>query len=246
MKKLLFLICLLVTTASFAQQGVITYQITINHRARMPVNRPEMGAALSEAIHSEAQLFFTDTVSFYKSAQIATPAVPNGKGGMEFRRPASQIYINYKSGNAINLQEYKNKSYVVSDTLAPLPWKLGTETKTILGYTCRKASYTFQQELYAVRSSSQEPGSSTEKILHSQEIVAWYTEQLKPSAGPEKYHSLPGMVLELDINNGEEKYVAKKIDHRTLTPEELQVPSKGIPMTREKYKKMVADDRAKQ
>ena len=78
----------------------------------------------------------------------------------------------------------------------PLPqikWKFSSEKKTILGYPCQLATCRFRGRNYS----------------------AWFTLALPLSAGPWKFSSLPGLVLEVYDDTGEVKYTADEILHRT-------------------------------
>ena len=78
----------------------------------------------------------------------------------------------------------------------PLPqikWELSNEKKTILGYSCQLATCRFRGRNYS----------------------AWFTLTLPLSAGPWKFSSLPGLILEVYDDTGEVKYTADEILHRT-------------------------------
>lgn len=78
----------------------------------------------------------------------------------------------------------------------PLPqikWGFSSEKKTILGYPCQLATCRFRGRNYS----------------------AWFTPALPLSAGPWKFSSLPGLVLEVYDDTGEVKYTADEILHRT-------------------------------
>ena len=78
----------------------------------------------------------------------------------------------------------------------PLPqikWELSNEKKTILGYSCQLATRRFRGRNYS----------------------AWFTLALPLSAGPWKFSSLPGLILEVYDDTGEVKYTADEILHRT-------------------------------
>ncbi len=78
----------------------------------------------------------------------------------------------------------------------PLPqikWEFSGEKKTILGYPCQLATCRFRGRNYS----------------------AWFTLALPLSAGPWKFSSLPGLVLEVYDDTGEVKYTADEILHRT-------------------------------
>ena len=44
-----------------------------------------------------------------------------------------------------------------------------------------------------------------------QQVVAWYAPQLRPFLGPEKFNTLPGAVLEVNLNDGERVITAKNL-----------------------------------
>jgi GLPGLI family protein len=75
-------------------------------------------------------------------------------------------------------------------------------------------------------------------------ITAWFTAKLPPMLGPEKYNTLPGAVLAVDVNNAERVIVAKKIEIRTLTKNELTAPSEGQKVTSEEFKKIMQEQRS--
>ena len=59
-------------------------------------------------------------------------------------------------------------------------WKFWPETKNILGYTCSSATSTFRGRHYKV----------------------WYTETIPVNFGPWKVHGLPGLILEVHVDDG--------------------------------------------
>ncbi|MCI0444925.1 GLPGLI family protein, partial [bacterium] len=111
---------------------------------------------------------------------------------------------------------------LISDSLKITPWKFGEETKVIQGYECKMAYYTDES-----------------RPDRPQEVTAWYTDKLRPFLGPERYYTLPGAVLALDINNGERVTVAQKFESRPLKKNEIKAPSKGELITQYGYRKMV-------
>lgn len=94
-----------------------------------------------------------------------------------------------------------DKLYVVEDERPKFKWKVENELREIAGYMCIKAV--------------------TTDTIKNQTIVAWFTNQLPVSAGPEGYHGLPGMILMLDINDG-----TATIEATSVT---MEVPKHPIP-----------------
>ena len=101
---------------------------------------------------------------------------------------------------------------------------MGEETKVIQGYECKMAYY-----------------KDETRPDRPQEVTAWFTDKLRPFLGPERYYTLPGAILALDINNGERVTVAQKIENRQLKKNEMKAPSKGEPITQYEFRKMMEE-----
>lgn len=245
MKKLLLMLGTLVSILAvhtvFAQQGVITYENRMNMHRNIPADRQEMKAMVPEFRTTKMELFFNGTESLYKPVvedeEQQFSGGPGGGGGrMMFRMPKTETYTNSSTSMILSLQEMSGKKYLITDTVKMSPWKLGTETKDILGYTCRMAYFTQTQEITTMRMDNGTP--TPEKRTITQEITAWYTDQIRPSLGPETFNTLPGTVLALDINNGERVIVARKVELRELKKDELKVPDAGTKVSQAEFRKI--------
>ena len=122
-------------------------------------------------------------------------------------------------------REFFGKQYLIRDTIRIHPWKLLEETKTIQGYSCKSATFVDPKR--------------------KQKIVAWYTEQIRPFLGPESFNTLPGTVLQVDINDGERIVTAEKIAFGALVKDELRIPTKGTKVTEEEFAKIVEETHKK-
>lgn len=237
MKKLLLLVGILVSLAAanvvFSQTtGVITYEIKVNLHRRLPPERADMKAMMPEFRITKEQLFFNENESLYKPL-IEDEEEEMSGGGMtiRMRQPNTEIYLNQSTGKMVSKQEFMGKDYLIDDSVKVSPWKFGTETKTIQGYECRQAFYTDEVQLNINGTPT------TEK----REITAWYTDKIRPSLGPERFNTLPGAVLAVDINNEERVIVARKIEWRELKKNELKIPTSGTKTTQAEYRKMVEE-----
>lgn len=241
MRKILLLIGLLVGLAAtqvlFAQSatGIIQFEDRVNLHRRLPADRQEMKAMIPEYRTNKFQLIFNVDESLYKPIieDEEDQEFSNAGGGMRmrFRTPNVETYLNYNLGMIIQKQEFMGKDYLIEDSVKVAPWKFGTETKTVLGYECRQAYYTDEVQL----------NINGEARSEKREITAWFTDKIRPFLGPERFSSLPGTVLALDINNGERVMVATKVDLRELKKNELKAPEKGEKITQEAYRKLVEE-----
>lgn len=207
-----------------SSEGVINYEVKINMHRRLPKEREEMKAMIPEFRTEKQQLFFNTNQSLYKKLEEDSEeemSSSGGGGGVQIRMqaPKIDIYLDNASQQRTVLQEFMGKEYLIVDTLKVAPWKFGTETKTINGYECKQAFYTDE--------------SRPEQKM---EITAWYTDKIRPFLGPERFQSLPGTILAVDINNGERVIVAKSIEFRALKKSEMKVPSGGIKTTQAQFR----------
>jgi len=204
-------------------EGVITYEITVNNHRNIPADQEGRKAMVPQYRTFKQQLFFNSAGSLYKPL-IEEEEDEQQRPGRRFRMGA----INYTDQSAslfLTQMDVFGKKYLVSDTLKPAPWKFGTETKVIQGYDCMQAFYTTNDD-------------------RKQTITAWYTAKLPPMLGPERYNTLPGAVLAVDVNNAERVIVAKKIEVRPLGKDELKAPTEGQKVTSEEFKKIMQDQRS--
>jgi GLPGLI family protein len=243
MKKIILIIGVLVSLTAahivFGQvtEGVIHYETKINMHRNIPPEREGMKNMIPEFRTMKNQLYFNAAETIYKPV-IEDEEEDINTGGMRFRMamPQSETYINTESQLRTVSQEFMGKKYLIEDTLKMLPWKFGTETKTILGYVCKQAYFTEETQVMTMGG----PGS-TQAQTRTAEITAWYTDQILPFLGPERFNTLPGTVLAVDINGGERVILATKIEPRTLKKNELKIPSTGTKVSQEEYRKMVAE-----
>ena len=250
MKRIILIVGILASLAGarvvFAQtvEGVITYESKINMHRRLPPERAEMKTMIPEYRTTKEQLFFNADESMYKPLieDEEEQEFSNSGGGvrMVFRQPNTELYMQPSSQKIISKQEFMGKDYLIEDTIKMSPWKFGTETKIIQGYTCKQAYFTRIDQQTTMRVTGSGP-PTPETTSVTQEITAWYTDQIRPFLGPERFNTLPGAVLAIDINNGERVIVASKIELRQLKKNELKVPDKGEKTTQAAFRKMTEE-----
>jgi GLPGLI family protein len=227
MKKILLSATALLTiNVLFAQitEGTITYERKMNLHRRLKDD--QMKAMLPEFRTSKHQLLFSDSTSIYKAVVEETapdPFAGSGGGGMvTFRMGGgdnAEQYRNYSNGKAIESRELGAKNYLIEDSITGQGWKLTDETATILKYNCKKA---------------------TRNTAAGQTIEAWYTESIPSPAGPESFANLPGVILKVDINNGEIVYNALSVSDK-VSKNDIKEPKKGKKITRTEFMKLMEE-----
>jgi GLPGLI family protein len=206
------------------EEGTIVYEAKVNVHRTLPPDRKDLKDMVPEFNVSQHKLAFRGPESIYKPVEDEGDDEITAQGGgmvMRFRRPNVEYYVNSESGRKLRAQEFMGKKYLIVDSLSILPWKMLDGKKVIQGYECRQASY-FNEE-------------------RKQNIVVWYTDKLKPFIGPETYNTLPGTVLQVDINDGERMITAVELSFKPLKKNDLKVPSSGEEITEREFRVLMEE-----
>lgn len=234
------------------KEGTVFFERKQNMHRNMP--NEQLKAMMPEFNTSEHMLMFKNNTSLYKKSPVDELPEGDGIGGqrggftIKFNGGPSDDVI-YKDLNSLEKligKNYFNKDYLIVDTVKNKTWKLTDETKVILGYTCRKAITTIKQAQgkMMIASVSMNGSSDTSSKKSSQEIkakeveiIAWFCEQINVSSGPEDYGNLPGLILEIDVDNGGTTITAIEIKKK-IDKSEFVKPSKGIKLTQAEFEEV--------
>ena len=153
-------------------------------------------------------------------------------------------YKNIKENLIVQNQEFYGKKFLIKDSLAPINWSLGSETKQIGKYTCYKAIGTIPSKYlnwYSFSWSELRQSSDTTKAktpnLKLTNIEAWYTPQIPISSGPGELNGLPGLILE--ASSGNTTLLCYKVTLNSDLESEIKAPEKGKIVTKEEYKSII-------
>lgn len=250
MKKWITATFLLASTCVGAQQkeGTILYERKINAHRNLP--NEQMKSFIPEFRTTKHLLLFSDSVSIYRlqpEEEAPDPFSGGSGGGMVMRvggADGGDLYKNFSGKKSVQTTELGGRTFLITDSIQQQPWKLSDETKTILGYTCKKASKKITQAVRTMRIASGPGGSNTTDTAAPKsrevEVVAWYTTDFITPAGPESHGMLPGLILEINIDNDATVFKALEVKN-TVNKKELKEPGKGKVVSRAEYQKMVAE-----
>ena len=125
---------------------------------------------------------------------------------------AQKVYYDFDKNQRLEQLEYMTRLFLVQSEIEAVAWKLGSEKKKVLEYTCMSASV----------------------ILDDQEIVAWFSPEIPVSLGPSIFGGLPGLILAVE-RNGETAYVATSVKLSPPAEESMVKPSKGSKVSQEEF-----------
>jgi GLPGLI family protein len=253
MKKIQLLLVLLVglsiNTMAQMKEGKISYERKVNMHRSLP--DPQMKSMIPEFRTDKFELLFNESASLYRSVvddEAPDPFANAGGGGggmrMNFRMPTTTTYTDIAKQTQYEERAFFEKEFLIVDSLKQYKWKLSEETKTIAKQLCKKATtmITAPQQM-RVRISrggenNTDSASNAPKPPKETELVVWYAENIPVSIGPDNYSGLPGVIMEMDVDNGAQVTTAVEVSAKYPKKELIQ-PTKGDKMTRAQFQEQM-------
>jgi GLPGLI family protein len=160
--------------------------------------------------------FNTSESKYEDSEEEAEP----GSEGWSNRKETFFMKCNFKDNTIYDGITHLGKTYLIHDSIVSPKWKIMNDMKEVAGHICMDASWT--------------------DTLRKQNILVWFALDMPLSAGPDRFIGLPGIILEVDINNGAMIMTADKIDMKPLTTElDVAAKLKGKKINMPEYTKLV-------
>lgn len=204
------------------REGRVVYERKFNMHIDLPDDN--MKGIVPEFNVSKVELLFTGDESIWRNvpeeADIRDEAGKDTYGPvirMNFGGTDDVTYKNYKDEKMVQQREMGPKKYIIEDSFPHQVWKLESDTLSIAGHLCKKATTHNQQNA---------------------PIVAWYAEDIQSSSGPEVYGGLPGLILQLNSNNGQMVFTAISITTKDLDKRVVKTPTDGKKISRADFRKM--------
>lgn len=226
MKKILTAlgcILLLSSTSLFAQSvrfttsGIIEYTKTINMYALLKkgINKADeniYNPAFEQYKQDHPQftvlnstLNFSDNKTLF--APIKSEVISAGFFGVPPIVPQNNIvYMDHTIKHYSCQKAIFDDTYLLKDSIKKINWKLTDEVRNIAGYSCRRANAIILDSIY---------------------VVAFYTDNIPVSGGPESFTGLPGMILQVTIPHENITWVATKVTDTQLSKNSIIPPGKG-------------------
>lgn len=248
MKKLSFIIALLLSVITFAQEKQwiqVDYKTELNMDVedvlkKVPAKyrvmvEDQLRQELADGIVLDYVLKTNGTESTYEMVEQITNA--QDQGGMIAQRikqfDKGVMYKNLETKQYLKPVEMPGANYLLKDSLIDHHWKITREKETVAGFETRKANgyYVYQND--------------------SVNVVAWFAPKIAVKDGPSNFWGLPGLILKAEFNMNDADFIVTatnvavknediKIDKPTggkeVTQKEFEDEIKAI---QEKYKEMM-------
>jgi GLPGLI family protein len=208
-------VLMLFSSLTYAQktEGVIRYLMTedyvkemaaVDYLSKQAIDRLAYMYGGNRGIYkSYSTLWFNPTQTKYEDSE-ERPG--QDFSGWSYRKDEYTITRNFEKRTIHDYIDLLQKTYIIEDTLPVPKWRIMNDMKEILGHLCMNAVYY--------------------DSLKMQRVIGWYAMDIPVTGGPERFYGLPGLILEVDINNGAMVITADKIELKKLTTE-LDFPKKA-------------------
>lgn len=239
MKKLAVFVVVFYSLTAYSQtkEGRVVYERTFQLPTAILRGNPELAAQLPKARTDQYELLFGNNQSLWQYLPDANsegdPNTFTANGGVAVIRFAGgsndMSYCNLDKGTRIEQREIADKNYVVTDSIRKMDWKLTGETKQILNFTARKA---VSQRIGTRMQMTMENGEmKREQVPDTLSVIAWFTTDVPVAVGPAVYQGqLPGLILELDENNGRTIFKAVELSPK-VSASKIKEPKDGKKLT---------------
>ena len=206
------------------QSGTIVYEQTIKFDIQMEGDAAPFAGMMPKEQKINKELLFNETASIFRNQVDAgeNDVMSDGGGRMVTVKMAGNndiIYNDLENKTRTEQKEFFTRQFLIEQEVKDFKWKMTGNQKEIAGYTCMEAETTNDEN----------------------KITAWFTPQILVSTGPGIYFGLPGLILAVEENDGQNVIKATSIDLKSIPEKEMKKPSKGKKVTPEEFKKIVEE-----
>ncbi len=215
----------------FTTSGTIEYEKTVNMFAllKKAINKDDesfMQPIYDSYVKNQPQFKkLKSTMNFADDKTMFTPIEPENTGNAFFSDNAmvtqnNTIFTDLQNNTFISQKHVFEETFLIKDSTRKINWKITDETREIAGFVCRRANAL---------------------ILDSVYVVAFYTDKIPVSGGPESFTGLPGMILGVALPHENVTWFATKVTDVTIDPKVLTPPKKGKISNRKDLRKILDD-----
>ena len=163
------------------------------------------------------------TLSFKNGHTYYEPDKSNLLISRRGEQPAENnlVYIDLQGKTFVSAKQAFEKQIIVADTIPKITWKLTTERKLIAGFECRRANAVILDSIY---------------------VVAFYTDAISTSGGPELFCRLPGMILGVVLPHEHISWFATQVNRSRTNETDFLIPTKKGALTNRQLRESLLAD----
>ena len=203
---------LLVIHSAHSQQLILQGKITYERKENLHKQFEDFGNEWTETLLKKIPKYETDlfqlTFNANKTVYKLLKQDENTAAAMTWGKVAwnNSVACDLELQSMLDEKDIYGNLYCVHDSLPPLEWKLTGEYREIAGFNCRRATTIIRDSLY---------------------VIAFYTDEIPVSSGPEALTGLPGMILGAVVPRLNYTFFATKVEGMMIPEKDLDfIPAK--------------------
>ena len=224
----IIMLCSNLITNAQNSSGTILYTQKINIHMNLPIEMEGMKDRIPEFRESDHKLTFANSKVMYEGVKNEAREAERanrgdkkggkrgGRRGMRGGKDKGKRFVDLSSNSVVATRDLMGKKFLVTGTPEKYNWKMTGKSKQVGSYLCQEATW---------------KDSTTQ-------IVAWFTPMIPVQAGPGDYTGLPGIILHMNINDGETEITATDVQLGEVDTAVLVAPTEGEEVSQEEWTKI--------
>ena len=208
----------------FLLSGSVIYDQIVQLDIQLEGDAAQYADLLPKERKSEKILHFSEETALFENYHFddleeVLEAPQEGSVMIKIAEPDNKTFTDLKGGEQIEQKEFMSRMFLIKSELKHGHWKITGKQKMVLDYPCQQAITTEEDR----------------------EVVAWFAPAIAVAVGPGSFGNLPGLVLEVNIENNQHVIIATSVDLREVDKDILKKPTKGKEVTEEEYQAIVEE-----
>lgn len=203
----------------FIGSGKIEYEKRVNIHRQIAGRMGDADWAVENSIESSLPVFLTSHFTLYfdnhRTLYEHNSSFPDFKDiPSNIPGPAQEntVFKDLTAKRYTTSKAIFGHPFLISDAIQNLKWRITPEIKVIAGMKCRRAFTIIMDSVY---------------------VIAFYSEEITTSGGPESFSGLPGMILGLVIPRIDATWFATKVS--ITGPPNIAAPKNGEPVDKNTF-----------
>ena len=211
---------------SIINGGKIIFEEVVKIDIQLDGDAAQFADMIPSENKSKKVLYFNEEASLYENAKESEGDIEEemntGHGMMMIKmmQPENKYFFDFKKNKQIQQREFMTRIFLIEKKVDKSEWKITGNQKTILDYPCQEA---------------------TKENEDGKKVSVWFTSSIPISTGPSEYIGLPGLVLAVDMDNGQRTVTAISINNEQPKKGILVKPKKGKKVSAKEYDKIVKE-----
>ena len=192
----------------FLSEGKIEFEKKLNQYSFMDDEDGEWNELQKKTMSKFKLSYFDLTFSHGKTIYKPGKEVDEKGPAWWSSTPASEnvVYTDLEKEQSVSQKKVFESVFLIQDSLRNIKWKLTDETRVIAGFNCRRANAMIMDSVY---------------------VVAFYTDEILTTGGPESFSGLPGMILGVALPHEHVSWFATKVQAVSVPETQVTAPLKG-------------------